>query len=54
MQPSSAQPVSTHIRTVTQLKCIFSNTCSMSNVQEELEAIVQQANHTLVAITEMW
>lgn len=32
MQPSSAQPVSTHIRTVTQLKCIFSNICSMSNV----------------------
>jgi len=35
-----------------QLKCIFTNAYSMGNKQEGLEAIVQQANYDLDAITE--
>ncbi|PKU36248.1 mitochondrial fission process protein 1 [Limosa lapponica baueri] len=37
-----------------QLKCIYMNACSMGNKQEELEAIVQQENYDIVAITETW
>jgi len=36
-----------------QLKCICTNVCSIGTKQE-LEAIVQQANYDLVAITEAW
>ena len=32
-----------------QLKCFYTNACSMSNKEEELEAIVWQANYDLVA-----
>jgi len=39
---------------MTQLKCIYTNACSMGNKQEELEAIVQQANYDLTAINETW
>ena len=39
---------------VAQLKCIYSNACSMGNKQEELEAIVQLENYDTVAITETW
>ena len=35
-----------------QLRCVYTNARSMGNKQEELEAIVQQANYDLVAITE--
>ena len=42
------------VRLMTQLKCVFTNACSMGNKQEELEAIVQQANYDLVAITKTW
>ncbi|GAB0206371.1 mitochondrial enolase superfamily member 1 [Grus japonensis] len=35
---------------VAQLKCIYTNACSMGNKQEELEAIVQQENYDIVAI----
>ena len=37
-----------------QLKCVYTNACSMGNKQEELEAIIQQDGHDLVAITETW
>ena len=37
-----------------QLQCIYTNACSMGNKQEELEAIVHQANYDLAAITEIW
>ena len=37
-----------------QLKCVYTNACSMGNKQEELEAIVKQASYDLVAITETW
>ena len=37
-----------------QLKCIYSNACSMGSKQEELEAIVQQSNYEVVVITEIW
>jgi len=36
---------------VAQLECIYT---SMGNKQEELEAIVQQQNYDIVAITEAW
>jgi len=42
------------VRRMTQVKCIYTNACSMGNKQEELEAIVCQANYDLVAITETW
>ena len=38
---------------IAQLKCIYFNASSMGNKQEELEAIVQQENYDLGAITEM-
>ena len=38
------------VRQMTRLKCIYTNVCSMSNKQEELEAIVCQANYDLLAI----
>ncbi|KAK4810917.1 hypothetical protein QYF61_013325 [Mycteria americana] len=37
-----------------QLKCLYTNVRSMGNKQEELEAIVQQENYDMVAITETW
>ena len=42
------------MRREAQLKCVYTNARSMGNKQEELEAIVQQANYDLVAITETW
>ncbi|KAK4810837.1 LOW QUALITY PROTEIN: hypothetical protein QYF61_008809 [Mycteria americana] len=39
-------------RTTAQLKCLYTNARSMGNKQEELEAIVQQENCDMVAITE--
>ena len=37
-----------------QLKCHYTNTCSMGNKQEELEATVLLESYHLVAITETW
>ncbi|GAB0206524.1 hypothetical protein GRJ2_003118000 [Grus japonensis] len=37
-----------------QLKCIYTNVHNMGNKQEEVEAIVQQENYDIVAITETW
>ena len=42
------------VRQEAQLKCIYTSTCSMGYKQEELEAIVRQADYDLVAIVEMW
>ena len=39
---------------IAPLKCIYTNARSMGNKQEELEAIVQQENCDIVAITETW
>ncbi|KAK4823371.1 hypothetical protein QYF61_001719 [Mycteria americana] len=39
---------------ITQLKCIYINAHSTGNKQEDLEAIVQQENYDIVAITETW
>lgn len=36
---------------IDQLRCIYTNACSMGNKQE-LEAIVQQDSYDLIAITE--
>jgi len=42
------------VRSIAQLKCIYTNACSMGNKQEELEAIVEQDSYEMVAITETW
>jgi len=42
------------VRSTAQLKCIYTNVRSMSNKQEELEAIVQQDSYDLATITETW
>ena len=39
---------------VVQLRCFYTNICSMGNKQEELEAIVQSESNDIVAIMEMW
>ena len=39
---------------MTGLKCAYTNARSMGNKQEELEAIVRQANCDLAATTETW
>jgi len=38
---------------VAQLKCLYTNACSMGNKQE-LETIMQLENYDLIAITETW
>ena len=42
------------VRQMTQLKCVYTNARSMGNKQEELEAIVCQANYDVASITETW
>jgi len=42
------------VRSIAQLKCLYTIAHSMSNKQEELEAIVQQDSYDLVDITETW
>jgi len=42
------------VRQRAQLKCIYTSAYSMGNKQEELEAIVWQANNDLVAVAETW
>ena len=37
-----------------QLKCLYTNACSMGNKQEELEVIVQLENYDIAAIRETW
>jgi len=40
------------LRQGAHLKCIYTNACSMGNKEEELEAIMWQANYNLGTITE--
>jgi len=40
------------LRSITRLKCMYTNAHSMGNTQEELEAIVQQDSYDFVTITE--
>jgi len=42
------------VRSIAQLKCIYTTARSMGNKQEELKAIAQQDSYDLVAITETW
>ena len=37
-----------------QLKCLYTNACSMGNKQEELETMVHLENFGLIAIMETW
>ncbi|KAK4828567.1 hypothetical protein QYF61_027657 [Mycteria americana] len=52
-EPKGGMPM-LGVKSIAQLKCIYTNACSMGNKQEELEAIVQQDSYDLVAITETW
>ncbi|GAB0206897.1 hypothetical protein GRJ2_003155300 [Grus japonensis] len=49
-----ASPLKKVTGSVAQLKCIYTKAHSIDNKQEELEAIVQQENYDIVAITETW
>lgn len=40
------------LRSITQLKCICPNACSIGSKQENLEGVVQEENYGIVAITE--
>jgi len=42
------------VRSIAQLKCIYTNACNMGNKQEELQAIVEQDGYDLVTTTETW
>ena len=44
----------TAIQKKAQLRCFYTNEHSMSNKQEELEAIVWLESYDIVAITETW
>ncbi|PKU43055.1 rna-directed dna polymerase from mobile element jockey- hypothetical protein [Limosa lapponica baueri] len=44
----------TGVKLRAQLKCIYTNACSMGNKQDELEAMVQQDSYDVVAFTETW
>ena len=39
---------------IAQLKCLYTNACSMGNKQEELVAAAQMENYELIAIAETW
>jgi len=47
-----ARPPKKVAGSIAQVKRIYTNACNMSNKQEELEAIVQQENYNIFAITE--
>ncbi|GAB0207210.1 hypothetical protein GRJ2_003186600 [Grus japonensis] len=50
----SCSPPGKRPHSITSLKCLYTNTCSMGNKQEELEVCVQLQGHDLIAITETW
>lgn len=39
---------------ITQLMCLYTNSCSRKNKQEKLKTMVQQENYDIIAITEIW
>ncbi|KAK4819370.1 hypothetical protein QYF61_001649 [Mycteria americana] len=47
-----ASPTKKVTGSIAQLKCIYTNACSMDSKQEELGAVVQQENNDIVTITE--
>jgi len=40
--------------TNSDLKCLYTNACSMGNKQEEMETVVQLENYDIIAIRERW
>ena len=42
------------VKSVAQLRCMYTNACSMGDKQEELEAMVQQQSCDVIAIAEAW
>jgi len=51
---SSCTPPGKHACSITSLKCLYTNACSMGNKQEELEVCVWSQGHNLIAVTETW
>ncbi|GAB0205340.1 hypothetical protein GRJ2_002999600 [Grus japonensis] len=51
---SSCTPPGKPPCSMTSLKCVYTNACSMGNKQEELEVCVQSQGHDLIAVTETW
>jgi len=49
-----ASPVRKTLGSTAWLKCMYMNARSMSNKQEELEALVQQEIYDIIAIMETW
>lgn len=45
-----ASPSKKMVVSIDQLKCTYTNTCSMDNKQEELETTVHLENYNIVAI----
>ncbi|RMC19437.1 hypothetical protein DUI87_04048 [Hirundo rustica rustica] len=52
-RPKGGKPES-GVKSVAQLKCMYTNAHSMDYKQEELEATVQYQSYDVAAITEMW
>ncbi|KAJ7402843.1 hypothetical protein BTVI_83064 [Pitangus sulphuratus] len=52
-ETNGGQPRS-RVKPAAQLKCTYTNACSVGNKQEELEAIVHQESYDIVTIMEMW
>ncbi|RMC21511.1 hypothetical protein DUI87_02377 [Hirundo rustica rustica] len=52
-RPKGGKPES-GVKSVAQLKCMYTNARSMGNKQKELEAMVQQQSYDVVAIMETW
>ncbi|PKU39926.1 zinc finger swim domain-containing protein 6- hypothetical protein [Limosa lapponica baueri] len=51
---SSCTPPGKPSCSLTSLKCLYTNTRSIGNKQEELEICVRSQGHDLIAITETW
>ncbi|RMC18016.1 hypothetical protein DUI87_04892 [Hirundo rustica rustica] len=52
-RPQGGKPES-GVKSVAQLRCMYTNAHNMGNKEEELEAMVQQHSYDVVAITETW
>lgn len=39
---------------IPQLKCIYTNSCSMGSKQEELEVIAQMKTYDIIAVMKTW
>ncbi|PKU35905.1 hypothetical protein llap_13795 [Limosa lapponica baueri] len=51
---NAATPASKSVPLGAQLKCLYTNTCSVGNKQEEIETHARLQGYDLIGITEMW